>query len=171
MATTVAETMNEMLASSVRTMQILLEAGEAALPVHTTHVCGHDKDTWTLLANLVDHETEHMQQTLNSRYESKDSRTPMERIIAEWIETRARFLGTLVGLSEEEFHSETEPGNWTFAEVADHLLQARASRAEDDGSRWGDPPRREVEVQGWRFSSQESRSCSSPSSVRWRGNS
>jgi hypothetical protein len=120
---TVASTMSEMFASSVRTMQILLDATDEALPVHTTHVCGHDKNTWTLLTNLIDHETKHMQQVLQSRYEAKDSRSPMERVLAEWLETRARFLGTLVGLTVEEFNSETEPGEWTFAQVADHLLK------------------------------------------------
>lgn len=118
-----AETMNEMLQSAVRTMQVLLDASDEALPVPTTHVCGHGKDTWVLLTNLIDHETKHMQQVLQSRYEAKDSRTPMERIVAEWLETRARFLGTLVGLSDDQFHAPTEPGEWTFHEVADHLLK------------------------------------------------
>ena len=118
----VAETMTAMFASSVRTMQILLEAADEALPIHTSHVCGHDKNTWTLLTNLIDHETKHMQQVLQSRYEAKDPRSPMERVLSEWLETRARFLGTLVGLTDEEFNSETEQGEWTFHQVAGHLL-------------------------------------------------
>ncbi len=118
----VAETMTAMFASSVRTMQILLEAADDALPVHTSHVCGHDKNSWTLLTNLLDHETKHIQQVLQSRYEAKDSRSPMERVLSEWLETRARFLGTLVGLTDEEFNSETEHGEWTFHQVAGHLL-------------------------------------------------
>src|SRR4051794_34560996 len=98
MQPTVRETMLEMLSSTVRTMEILLEAPDSALDVHTTHVCGHDKDTWVLITNLIDHETKHMQQVLQARYEERDGRTPMERLMAEWLEVRARFLGTLIGL-------------------------------------------------------------------------
>jgi hypothetical protein len=115
--------MLEMLSSTVRTMEILLTADDGALDVHTSHVCGHDKDTWTLIANLIDHETEHMQQVLQARYEEKDSRTPMERLVSEWLEVRARFLGTLVGLSDERFNEPAEEGHWTFAEIADHLAR------------------------------------------------
>lgn len=123
MGATVRETMLEMLASTVETMGILLAADDDCLEVHTTHVCGHDKNSWTLLTNLIDHETKHMQQVLQARYEEKDSRTPMERLVAEWLEVRARFLGTLVGLSDERFNEPTEEGHWSFAEIADHLAK------------------------------------------------
>jgi len=123
MPSTIRETMLEMLASTVETMEILLAAPEGCLEVHTSHVCGHDKETWTLITNLVDHETKHMQQVLQARYEEKDSRTPMERLVAEWLEVRARFLGTLVGLDEKRFNQPTEHDEWTFAEIADHLAK------------------------------------------------
>lgn len=123
MATTVGETMLEMLESTVRTTEILLATDDGCLDVHTTHVCGHDKNTWTLITNLIDHETKHMQQVLQARYEEKAARTPMERLVAEWLEVRARFLGTLVGLSDERFNEPTEEGHWTFAEIADHLAK------------------------------------------------
>ena len=124
---TVAGTMSAMIQSTIGTMEILLAEGEAALPVHTSHVCGHDKDTWVLLYNLIDHETKHIQQVLQARYEAKESRTPMERIVADWLEVRARFLGSLAGLSDEEFHTPTEHGEWTFFEIADHLLKLEAN--------------------------------------------
>jgi hypothetical protein len=123
MPTTLRETMLQMLSSTVETMEILLAAPEGCLEVHTTHVCGHDRETWTLLTNLIDHETKHMQQVLQARYEERDARTPMERLVAEWLEVRARFLGTLVGLSDERFNQPTEHAEWTFAEVADHLAK------------------------------------------------
>lgn len=123
MATTVRETMLEMLESTVRTMEILLATDDGCLDVHTTHVCGHDKNTWTLITNLIDHETKHMQQVLQARYEEKAARTPMQRLVAEWLEVRARFLGTLVGLSDEHFNEPTEEGHWTFVEIADHLAK------------------------------------------------
>ncbi len=115
--------MLEMLSSTVQTMEILLAAPDGALDVHTSHVCGHDKETWTLLTNLIDHETKHMQQVLQARYEEKDSRTPIERLVAEWLEVRARFLGTLVGLSDSRFVQPTEHDEWSFSEIADHLLK------------------------------------------------
>jgi uncharacterized damage-inducible protein DinB len=120
---TLPATMLELLRSTLQTTEALLEAGDAALPVHTTHVCGHDKDTWTLLTNLIDHETEHIGQVAQARYESRETRTALERVLAEWLEVRARFIGSLIGLSEEQFHSPTEDGQWTFYEVADHLLK------------------------------------------------
>ena len=139
MPATVRETMLEMLTSTVETMEILLNAPADCLKVHTSHVCGHDKETWTLITNLIDHETKHMQQVLQARYEEKDSRTPMERLVAEWLGVRARFLGTLVGLSDERFNQPTEHDEWTFAEIADHLAKldqhALATMREDGALR------------------------------------
>ncbi|MEO8540661.1 MAG: DinB family protein [bacterium] len=123
MAASVRNTMLEMLSSTVRTMEVLLAADDDCLEMHTSHVCGHDKNTWTLITNLIDHETEHMQQVLHTRYEEKSARTPMERLVAEWLEVRARFLGSLVGLTDERFNEATEEGHWTFAEIADHLAK------------------------------------------------
>ena len=135
MTATLRETMLQMFASTVDTMETLLAAPEGCLDVHTSHVCGHDKQTWTLITNLIDHETKHMQQVLQARYEEKDSRTPMERLVAEWLEVRARFLGTLVGLSDERFNSPTEHDEWSFQQIAEHLAKleqhALASMAAD----------------------------------------
>jgi len=141
MPETVRETMVEMLASTVQTMETLLAAPADCLEIHTSHVCGHDKETWTLITNLIDHETKHMQQVLQARYEEKDGRTPMERLVAEWLEVRARFLGTLVGLSDERFNQPTEHDEWTFAEIADHLAKleqhALATMRKDGALRTG----------------------------------
>lgn len=121
MAATVRETMLEMLASTVETMQLLLSAGDDCLELPSSHVCAHGKDTWTLLTNLIDHETEHTGQLAQARYEGKDPRTPIERLAAEWLEVRARFLGQLAGLSDERFNGPMEEGQWTFREAAEHL--------------------------------------------------
>lgn len=121
MAATVRETMLDMLASTVETMQLLLSAGDDCLELPSSHVCAHGKDTWTLLTNLIDHETEHTGQLAQARYEGKDPRTPIERLAAEWLEVRARFLGQLAGLSDERFNEPLEEGQWTFREAAEHL--------------------------------------------------
>jgi hypothetical protein len=46
----------------------------------------------------------------------------MERLIAEWLTERARFVSSLVGLTDEQFNSETAPGQWTYRAVAKHVL-------------------------------------------------
>jgi hypothetical protein len=47
----------------------------------------------------------------------------MDRLIADWFEERARFVGSLVGLTDEQFNSETAPGGWTYRQVASHVLK------------------------------------------------
>jgi uncharacterized damage-inducible protein DinB len=46
----------------------------------------------------------------------------MQRLIAEWLMERARLIGALVGLSDEQFIQETAPGGWTYRAVAKHTL-------------------------------------------------
>jgi hypothetical protein len=46
----------------------------------------------------------------------------MQRLLAEWLEERARFIGSLVGLTDEQFNAETAPGEWTYRVVAKHVL-------------------------------------------------
>ena len=38
----------------------------------------------------------------------------MERLIAGWLAERARFIGSFIGLTEEQFNAETAPGQWTY---------------------------------------------------------
>jgi hypothetical protein len=46
----------------------------------------------------------------------------LERLIAELLAERARFIGSLVGLTDAQFNSETAPGEWTYRVVAKHVL-------------------------------------------------
>ncbi len=46
----------------------------------------------------------------------------MERLVAEWLVERARFIGSLVGLTDEQFNSETAPEQLTYRVIAKHLL-------------------------------------------------
>jgi len=46
----------------------------------------------------------------------------MERLVAEWLAERARFVGSLIGLSDEQFNSETAAGQWTYRVVAKHVV-------------------------------------------------
>jgi hypothetical protein len=50
---------------------------------------------------------------LNDRYELRNAASPMERLLAEWLAERARFIGSLIGLTDGQFNSETAPGQWT----------------------------------------------------------
>jgi hypothetical protein len=99
---------------------LAIPAGELAMP--SSHVCAQGKDLWTLITNDIDHEKIHTGQVLEGRYESRITASPMDRLIAEWLAERARFIGSLIGLTDEQFNAETAPGQWTYRVVAKHVL-------------------------------------------------
>jgi hypothetical protein len=88
----------------------------------SSHGCAQGKDLWTLLTNDIDHEKIHTGQILEGRYEARITSSPMERLVAEWLEERARLIGSLVGLTDEQFNRETAPGQWTYRVIAKHVL-------------------------------------------------
>src|SRR5262249_49739931 len=122
MAATVREAVRQLLEQTMATMDALLQASDAELDLSSSHPCAQGKDLWTLITNDIDHEKIHTGEVLEGRYESRITASPMQRLIAEWLEERARFIGSLVGLSDEQFNSETAPGQWTYRVVAKHVL-------------------------------------------------
>ena len=122
MAATVRGAVRELLEQTIATMQALLEASDRELAMPSSHACAQGKDLWTLITNDIDHEKIHTAQVLEARYESRITSSPMQRLIAEWVAERARFVGTLIGLTDEQFNSETAPGQWTYRAVARHVL-------------------------------------------------
>src|SRR5262247_2048350 len=122
MAATVRGTVRELLEQTIATMDALLEASDRELPLSSSHACAQGKDLWTLITNDIDHEKIHTGQVLEGRYESRITASPMERLVAEWLAERARFIGSLIGLTDEQFNGETAPGQWTYRVVAKHVL-------------------------------------------------
>ena len=122
MAATVRGAVRELLEQTIATMQALLEASDRELAMPSSHACAQGKDLWTLITNDIDHEKIHTGQVLEARYESRITSSPMQRLVAEWVAERARFVGTLIGLTDEQFNSETAPGQWTYRAVAKHVL-------------------------------------------------
>ena len=122
MAATVRGAVRELLEQTIATMQALLEASDRELAMPSSHACAQGKDLWTLITNDIDHERIHTGQVLEARYESRITSSPMQRLAAEWLAERARFVGTLIGLTDEQFNSETAPGQWTYRAVARHVL-------------------------------------------------
>ncbi|HEY7037213.1 MAG TPA: hypothetical protein VID28_00110 [Methylomirabilota bacterium] len=122
MAATVRGAVRELLEQTIATMDALLEASDRELPLPSSHACAQGKDLWTLITNDVDHEKIHVGQVLEARYESRMTASPMERLIAEWLAERARFIGSLVGLTDEQFNAETAPGEWTYRVIAKHVV-------------------------------------------------
>jgi len=122
MAATVRGAIRELLEQTMTTIDALLAATDRELPMSSSHVCAQGKDVWTLLTNDIDHEKIHTGQVLEGRYESRITASPMERLIAEWLAERARFVGSLVGLTDQQFNGETAPGQWTYHAVAKHVL-------------------------------------------------
>src|SRR6185369_17436906 len=122
MAATVQAAVRELLEQTIVTMDALLEASDRELAMPSSHVCAQGKDVWTLITNDIDHEKIHTGQILEARYESRITASPMERLLAEWLEERARLIGSLIGLTDEQFNRETAPGQWTYRVVAKHVL-------------------------------------------------
>jgi len=122
MAATVHGAIRELLEQTMTTIEALLAATDRELPMSSSHVCAQGKDVWTLLTNDIDHEKIHTGQVLEGRYESRITASPMDRLIAEWLVERARFVSSLVGLTDEQFNGETAPGQWTYRAVAKHVL-------------------------------------------------
>ena len=123
MAATVRDAVRELLEQTMVTMDTLLAASDRELPLPSSHGCAQGKDLWTLITNDIDHEKIHTGQVLEARYEARITASPMERLIAEWLAERARFIGSLVGLGDEQFNRETAPGQWTYRAVAKHVLR------------------------------------------------
>jgi hypothetical protein len=141
MAATVRGAIRELMEQTVMTMDALLES-DSDLSKSSSHACAQGKDVWTLITNDIDHEKIHTGQVLEARYEARITASPMERLLAEWLAERARFIGSLVGLTDEQFNRETAPGQWTYRAVAKHVLMVeqdslraiaadRAARASD----------------------------------------
>jgi hypothetical protein len=122
MAATVRGAVRELLEQTMATMDALLGASEEELTQPSSHGCAQGKDLWTLLTNDIDHEKIHTGQVLEGRYESRITASPMQRLLAEWLQERSRFIGSLVGLTDEQFNAETAPGEWTYRVVAKHVL-------------------------------------------------
>ena len=141
MAASVREAIRELLEQTMTTIDTLLEASDRELPMSSSHACAQGKDVWTLLTNDIDHEKIHTGQVLEGRYESRITASPMERLVAEWLAERARFIGSLVGLTDEQFNSETAPGQWTYRVVAKHVLMLERDSlktiADDQAAREG----------------------------------
>jgi hypothetical protein len=122
MAATVCGSIRELLEQTMATIDALLATPEGELAMPSTHVCAQGKDLWTLITNDIDHEKIHTGQVLEGRYESRITASPMDRLIAEWLAERTRFIGSLIGLTDEQFNAETAPGQWTYRAVAKHVL-------------------------------------------------
>jgi hypothetical protein len=122
MAATVREAIRELMAQTMATMDSLLEASDRELTMPSSHACAQGKDVWALITNDIDHEKIHTGQVLEGRYESKLTASPMQRLLAEWLAERARFIGSLIGLTDEQFNRETAPNQWTYRVVAKHVL-------------------------------------------------
>jgi hypothetical protein len=122
MAATVREAIRELLEQTIVTMDALLGASDHELPMSSSHACAQGKDVWTLITNDIDHEKIHTGQVLEARYESRITASPMERLIGEWLVERSRFISSLIGLTNEQFNTETAPGQWTYRVVGKHVL-------------------------------------------------
>src|SRR2546425_3861523 len=122
MAATVRGAIRELIEQTMLTMGALLEASDRELSVPSSHGCAQGKDVWTLITNDIDHEKIHTGQVLEGRYESRITASPMERLVAEWLVERARFIGSLLGVTDAPVNPENGPGQWSYRAVAKHAV-------------------------------------------------
>ena len=100
MAATVRGAVRKLLKQTMVTIDTLLAASHDELTMPSSHACAQGKDLWTLITNDIDHEKIHIGQVLEGRYEARITQTPMQRLIAEWLEARARLIGSFIGLTD-----------------------------------------------------------------------
>ncbi len=122
MAATTRGTLRELTESMLQTLDSLVALADEELLEPSSHVCAQGKDVWTLITNDIDHEKIHLGQIAEARYEARITQSHMHRLIAEWLMERARLIGALVGLTDEQVNQETAPGGWTYRAVAKHTL-------------------------------------------------
>lgn len=143
MAETVRDTIHELLEQARATIDAILDAGDPELPMPSSHVCAQGRDAWALITNDIDHEIIHHGQVAEARYEAQMPPSPSARLAAEWLEKRSRFIGSLIGLTDEQFNTETAPGSWTYRQVASHVLlverDSLKTMASDRAAREGAP--------------------------------
>src|SRR5436189_863003 len=106
MAATMQETIRELTESTLATLTTLVVLADQELLEPSSHVCAQGKDVWTLITNDIDHEKIHVGQILEGRYEARITQSHMHRLIAEWLTERARLMGALVGLTDEQLNTE-----------------------------------------------------------------
>ena len=123
MAATVRDSVTQLLESTRQVIDQLLALPIDEIPSPSSHTCAQGKDLWALITNDIDHETIHAGQILEARYEARSTASPMERLVAEWLVARARFIATFVGMDDQTFNGETAPGGWTYRGIAKHLIQ------------------------------------------------
>jgi hypothetical protein len=143
MAATVRAAIRELMEQTMATMDALIDASERELGAPSSHVCAQGKDVWTLITNDIDHEKIHTAQVLEGRYESRITASPMQRLVAEWLAERARFVGSLIGLTDEQFNSETAPKQWTYRVVAKHVLTLEQDSLKSIGADRAERPDKE----------------------------
>jgi hypothetical protein len=123
MAETVRIAIRELVESMLETLEILVTLADDELLEPSDHVCAQGKDVWTLVTNDIDHEKIHAGQILEGRYEARATQGRMARVASEWLDERSRLVGSLVGLSDEQFDSPTAEGAWTYRQVVEHVLE------------------------------------------------
>lgn len=122
MAETVKLTVRQLLESIAATIESLDQLSEDDLKQASEHVCAQGGDVMKLITNDIDHELTHAGHILDARYETKSPRSTTARLLSEWLEARARFIGSLIGLSDEEFGAPMAEGEWSYRQAAEHVL-------------------------------------------------
>lgn len=84
-----------------------------------------------LLHELIDHERVHAAQLLRLRRKVRGYTPPValpteaERMVMDSVEARAKVVGVLAILDEEDLDADPGEGAWTIRQVLEHLIQIR----------------------------------------------
>jgi uncharacterized damage-inducible protein DinB len=124
------QAIQELLTSTLQLIETFADLDARGLGCDSGHPCANGGDVWQLMANLVDHETEHTGNVAMARYESASPRTPAQRMLGEWLEARTRFASHLVGMSDEQYEAPMAEGQWSFAKSVKHLVELQRHACE-----------------------------------------
>lgn len=124
------DAIHELLTSTAQLLETFASLDATGLGCESGHPCANGGDVWQLMANLVDHESEHTGNAAMARYESATPRTPAQRLLGEWLEARTRFATHLVGMPDEQFNAPMVEGQWSFAKSVKHLVELQRHACE-----------------------------------------
>lgn len=77
-----------------------------------------------LLYRFAAHEEEHIHQIIAARWAIGANPTSAQFILSQFLATRGRLEGTLIGLKDQQAILSPREGEWSILEILQHLLES-----------------------------------------------
>lgn len=113
--------LDEIAAARAETIAQLAALGKAEMRYKT------DNTRWNTVRRVLlrfgDHMREHTTQLIAAREDIGAAPTMPQRILAQGQQAYGYFLGSVIGLTDEDLDQVPAEGEWTIRQVLEHLLQ------------------------------------------------